>query len=168
MPWTIGLVLRFMNTKPYRQDARAAAAGNGSAASPIRSGIPLLRGTSSEGGSVRGSPCDVLARLKLYFRFDPLLRLLRRQPRTRGDAGGSAKRPVERELVFRERNRQRAGKGRERSGEEAAREHLAPGKKSHQGIGPVRDRNYEAAAPIPQRAEEVPDTRWGNTAPARR
>ena len=37
---------------------------NGSAASPIRSGIPLLRGTSSEGDSVRGSPCDAPARLR--------------------------------------------------------------------------------------------------------
>ena len=35
-----------------------------SAASPIRSDIPLLRGTSSEGGSVRGSPCDAPARLR--------------------------------------------------------------------------------------------------------
>ena len=35
-----------------------------SAASPIRSGIPLLRGTSSEGDSVRGSPCDTPARLR--------------------------------------------------------------------------------------------------------
>jgi len=36
----------------------------GSAASPIRSGMPLLRGTSSEGGSVRGSACDAPARLR--------------------------------------------------------------------------------------------------------
>jgi hypothetical protein len=34
--------------------------------------------------------------------------------------------------------------GRERSYEEAAREHLVPGEETPRGIGPMRDRNYEA------------------------
>jgi len=38
---------------------------------------------------------------------------------------------------------QRAVAGRERSGEEAAREHLAPGGETPQDVGPVRDRHYE-------------------------
>ena len=42
----------------------SAVRGTGSTASPIRSGIPLRRGTSSEGGSVRGSPCNTPARLR--------------------------------------------------------------------------------------------------------
>ena len=45
--------------------------GTGFAASPIRSGIPLLRGTSSEGGSVRGSPCVDPARLRFNLTAPP-------------------------------------------------------------------------------------------------
>jgi hypothetical protein len=37
-------------------------------------------------------------------------------------------------------------KGRERSGEEAAREHLAPGGEAPQGIGPMRNRKYDNEA----------------------
>src|SRR3989304_5887412 len=44
---------------------------------------------------------------------------------------------------FRRAERQRAVAGRERSGEEAAREHLAPGGETPPGVGPIRDRNYK-------------------------
>jgi hypothetical protein len=54
-----------------------------------------------------------------------------------------------------DRNRQGAGAGRERSGEEVPRGPLAPGGEAPHGIGPIGDRKYEAQhvvggfAPIP-------------------
>ena len=51
--------------------------------------------------------------------------------------------PMERDGDCGERNGSERAKGRERSGEEAAREHPSPGEKTPPGIGPVRNLNYE-------------------------
>ncbi len=149
MPWTIGLVLRFMNTISYRQDARAAAAGNGSAASPIRSGIPLLRGTSSEGGSVRGSPCDVLARLRFTSASTPSCVCYA------GNRGPGAMRGVPRSGLWSESSDFASGTGSERAKVASVAEgnppraRALPLEAASPGGVPVGVRRFRFGVPVP-------------------
>src|SRR3989304_1895288 len=64
-------------------------------------------------------------------------------PGAKGHSGGFLEAACGARGDLRRAERQRAVAGRERSGEEAAREHLAPGGETPPGVGPIRDRNYK-------------------------
>src|SRR3990172_9154558 len=72
-------------------------------------------GADAGEGPLRGSGAQVLALLPRHRGQAPP-QTTATQPRTRGEAGGSTKRPVERGVVCGERNGSERAQGRERSG----------------------------------------------------
>src|SRR3972149_6096509 len=72
-------------------------------------------GADAGGAPLRGSGAQVLALLQRHRGQAPP-QTTATQPRTRGEAGGSTKRPVERGVVCGERNGSERGQGRERRG----------------------------------------------------